>query len=116
MGFFAVEPPLRLKAGHVRFMGYLLDPSKGGLNFLLCRKDETDIYGEWKVCRTRLSALLANPRKWHQGAEPFGFDSPKDAREIESADHAVHVYQVQFSDDIQAAFLQVVSDAISRGR
>ena len=82
-----------------------------GLNFLLLRKDEYDLYGRWVVCRVRNSPLSS---KRYRDIEPFGFCDQKEIQEIEKADRALHVYTVTFNDKIQESFLEVVLFAMRR--
>lgn len=111
--FFSIDPPLTLKAGQVRYAAVLQDADKAGLNYLLCRSGVDDLYGIWKVCRVK-NSVLVDPRKLPSRSEPFGFDNAKDMQEIELAERAMHIYTVEFSNEIQDTFLQVALEAMRR--
>jgi serine/threonine protein kinase len=113
--FFSIDPPLTLKEGQVRYAAVLQDADKAGLNYLLCRESTSDLYGVWKTCRVKHSALV-DPRKLRPRPQPFGFDNAKDMQEIELAERAMHVYTVEFSEEIQDTFLQVALEAMRRGK
>jgi len=109
LDFFWIDPPLNLPTGQVRFAGILSDSSYAGLNYLLCRSDEADLYGKWVTCKVRYSAFVSKKR-----LEPFGFNDAREIRNIEVAAHAIHTYVPRFGDDLEDAFLQVALDAIQR--
>ena len=111
LDFFSINKPVNLKNGNVRFAACLHDSDGAGLNFLLLRKDEYDLYGRWVVCRVRNSPLSS---KRYRDIEPFGFCDQKEIQEIEKADRALHVYTVTFNDKIQESFLEVVLFAMRR--
>jgi NIMA (never in mitosis gene a)-related kinase/serine/threonine-protein kinase len=112
LGFDWIEPPLSLSRGKVRFYGLLKDEEGAGLNYLLCRKDESDLYGSWVVCRSTYSGAV-DRRKVPARVEPFGFGG-REMREIQVADQAMHVYQTEFERDLRDAFLQVALAALRR--
>lgn len=112
LGFDWIEPALSLKVGEVRFFGLLKHDDGAGLNYLLCRRDESDLYGEWKVCRVRQSPLV-DPGKMPRRLEPFGL-GVDDVRHIQMADEAMHIYNSEFSEDLQDAFLQTALSAMRR--
>lgn len=114
LGFDWIDPPLSLKVGQVRFLGLLKDDDGAGVNYLLCRTDESDLYGKWKVCRITQSPLV-HPGKMPRRLEPFGL-GVDDARHIQAADEAMHIYNTDFSDDLQDAFLQAALRAMRRRR
>jgi hypothetical protein len=113
--FFSIDPPLTLKAGQVGYAAVLQDADKAGLNYLLCRSGADDLYGVWKVCRVK-NSVLVDPRKLPPRPQPFGFDNAKDMQEIELAERAMHIYTVEFSDEIRDTFLQVALEAMRRGK
>lgn len=113
--FFSIDPPLTLKAGQVGYAAVLQDADKAGLNYLLCRSGADDLYGAWKVCRVK-NSVLVDPRKLPPRPQPFGFDNAKDMQEIELAERAMHIYTVEFSDEIRDTFLQVALEAMRRGK
>ena len=110
LSFFWVEPELNLKQGKVRFASYVTDTEGAGFNLLLCRKDETDLYGNWVVTHVKSSALARRKRE----IEPFGFDTSEGLHEIEKADHAMHVFEVEYSNDIKEAFFSLARSLIQR--
>lgn len=112
--FFWVDPPLDLKVGHVRFVGHLADPAGAGLNYLLCRMQESDIYGKWVACLVRVSPAV-DRRKMTKGPEPFGLPR-EEMHEIQVADEAMHVYQVEFSEDVAGSFLRAALESMQRRR
>lgn len=107
--FFSIDPPLNLRRGMVRFAGLLTDSDGAGVNYLLCRNDANDLYGTWQVCRATQNPLSRGSSR----LEPFGFDS-RSVHEIERADRAIHVYYVNFSDDLKEAFLETASACMNR--
>jgi serine/threonine protein kinase len=113
--FFSIDPPLTLKEGQVRYAAVLQDADKAGLNYLLCRNGADDLYGVWKICWVKHGALV-DPRKLRPRPQPFGFDNAKDMQEIELAERAMHIYTVEFSEEIQDTFLHVALEAMRRGK
>jgi len=109
LSFFRVDPPLSLRRGHVRYAGHLTDSDGGGVNYLLCRTAPHDLYGEWLVCRARLSPTVKLPPR----PEPFGFPS-QEIHEIERSDLMSHVYYVHFGGDLQEAFLETARACMNR--
>lgn len=112
VGFFWIDPSLKLKVGHVRFAALVLDTDGAGLNYLLCRTDESDLYGRWVACRVRHTIAL-HPHKMRARVEPFGLHV-QDIHEIQVAEDAMHIYRTEFSNDIQGTFLEVALDAMRR--
>jgi len=120
---FWVNPPLSLTTGKVYYVVYMVDNTGSGFNYLLCRNDEKDLYGKWSVCRARNMALV-HPSEIKHRSEPFGFDDGMDfsgdiriqsIRHLELADRSIHIYTVQFSDDIEGAFLELLERAMRHG-
>jgi eukaryotic-like serine/threonine-protein kinase len=111
--FFGVDPPLNLKIGTVRFAAALNDSGYPRLNYLLCRSDESDLYGEWVVCEAKNRAW-AKPEKRHLSPfHRFGFRS-HEIHHIPLAEQAVHVYEIEFNSDVGTAFLNAVSESMDR--
>lgn len=110
--FMRVDPPLKLKRGYVRFVGVLKDQDGAGVHFLLCRKDEKDLYGSWCVCVVNVSGLV--DRRKYSSIEPVTFEDSKKIHEIERADGTMHVYTVTYSDNIKEAVHKVVLESFSR--
>ncbi len=113
LDFFVVDPPLNLKRGQVRFAATLNDSGYPRLNYLLCRRDESDLYGEWIVCEAQNSALVRPEKRYVSPFEPFGFRE-HEIRQIERSERAMHVFTVAFSDDIDKVFLDAISESMSR--
>jgi hypothetical protein len=63
--FFDVQPELKLKRGIVNYAARVTDSDQAGLNFLLCRTDNDDLYDRWVPCEsvTRLSWTPGNCRR-----------------------------------------------------
>ena len=103
--FSQIDPPLNLSVGQVRFAAFLVkinDRNNFGVNYLLCRNSAEDIYGKWVACLTRQNPIVnRKPRP-----EPFAFTG-SDIVEIERADHVAHIYEVEFVEDLEGAFLNV---------
>lgn len=111
--FFEVEPPLNLKRGEVRFAATLLDSGHPRLNYLLCRRDKDDLYGEWIVCEARNRSTVDPNERRSTPFERFGFPS-YDIHEIEKSEGRMHVYEVAFNDDPGESFLRVISESMNR--
>ena len=107
--FFWIDPPIKIRRGRVRFTASLSTSRGFGLNYLLCRKDDSDLYGQWVACRVKRNPISMIGER---GPEPFGFDDPEKMREIEMADRAVNIYVVDFNDDIKKEFLQILSYSV----
>ena len=112
--FSTIEPPLLLRSGTVRFCALLTNSRGVGLNYLLRRTSDQDLYGHWIVCRARLSGF-ADPRRVPPRPYPFGFDFDEIA-EIARSDGGSHIYEVELNDGIADAFLQIVLDAMEAAR
>jgi len=63
----------------------------------------------WRVYRVK-RGLFGDPRQ--RRFEPFSFGDARQIREIEMTDQALHIYQNEFSNEIQEPFLQVALEAI----
>lgn len=111
--FFEVDPPLDLKRGKVSFAATLNDSGHPRLNYLLCRQDESDLYGQWIVCEARNHAFVKPDKRRRSPFEPFGFHQ-HEIRQIEISDHAMHVYTVRFQDNYEEAFLNAISESMNR--
>jgi len=116
--FFTVTPPLNLsgkKLGFVSIAGYLKGVKDTGRNFLWCRESKEDWQGKWIVCRVSTRAALRH----RPGRKPYGvvygFENEKDLREIETSISMMHVYEVDFEDDVRKEFTQVLLDAMKAG-
>ncbi len=59
--FFEVKPELPLKRGKVRFAALVTDLDDSGMNFLLCRTDDQDLYSRWVPLKGRISTIV-DPR------------------------------------------------------
>ncbi len=114
LGFDWIDPPLSLRKGQVRFFGLLKDDDGGGLNYLLCRKDESDLYGKWVACCVTRSPAV-HPRHLPARPEPFGLPR-EEISEIQVAEDAVHIYEVDFTEDVQDAFVHAVLSNMRRQR
>lgn len=113
ISFFHIDPPLHLRAGSVRFAAVVKDDIGAGFNYLLIRKDDSDLYGEWKAYRVSYSALT-NRNRVPKRPPVFGFATPEEMREIEMADMAMHIYALGIRGDVQEVFLELLRDAINR--
>ena len=111
--FFTVSPPLKLKRGTVRYAALVSDLDGGGLNFLLCRTDDSDLYGRWVPLRASLSALV-DPRRIGPRAQPFGFEQGE-MKDIELAEGAMHIFNLDYPEtSLGEAFLDVVRQTMER--
>jgi serine/threonine protein kinase len=111
---FDVEPALTLKRGEVRFAALLQNPDGSSLNFLLCRRDSSDLYGTWIPCRARVNALIDRSRGSYPSVEPFGFDAA-DMYHVATADQSMHAYDLDFpGQSIGDLFLEAVQAAMKR--
>lgn len=103
ISFFEVDPPLALDQHRVRFAARVADSNGCGFNLLL-RRQPTDQYGEWSMCRVR--ALWG---RIHRNCKYFGFDA-SEIIEIERGHHARHVYVPEFSNNVDEALSAFVSE------
>jgi eukaryotic-like serine/threonine-protein kinase len=110
--FFEVNPPLNLPSGQVRFAAMLYDSGYPRLNYLLSRSDEDDLYGSWVVCEARYNALVAAEKRLSP-IEPFGFHDHT-IHAIETSSRSMHVFEVEFTDEIEASLLKAISDSMTR--
>jgi hypothetical protein len=111
--FFEVEPAMKLKRGIVRFAALVRGQDGAGLNFLLCRSDDADLYGRWVPLSGTVSAIM-DPRRVPPRPEPFGFDRDG-MRDVMLADRAVHIYILHWPEGAPGdAFLQAAHQAMQR--
>jgi serine/threonine protein kinase len=115
VNFFKVDPPLTLKRGNVRFAALVRDQNGGGLNFLLCRSDDGDLYGRWVPIRVNISVLV-DPRRYPPREQPFGFDQ-SEIKEIGRAEGAMHIFKLDYPEaPVGDVFLQAVRETMARGK
>ena len=107
--FFWLKSEMNLKRGKVRFGGVVSSITQAGFNLLLVRNNEEDIYGKWTVALVRNSKLV-KPRTQ---IEPFGFNNSNDILEIERADHAMHIYTVEYDDNMISQIIELISFEIN---
>ena len=100
IAFFTVDPPLKLRSGFVRYAGVARDARGCGFNLLLVRNADDDNYGDWSVCKVRVSAISSY--RHGAGCTEFGF-GPGEITEIGRAERAMHIYTVSFSSDVHPA-------------
>jgi eukaryotic-like serine/threonine-protein kinase len=113
LNFFKVDPPLKLKRGTVRFAALVKDNEGGGLNFLLCRSDDVDLYGRWIPLRVTLNTF-AKAHRARNRPQPFGFDETE-MNNIAQADGGMHVYNLDWPETSAAdAFLLSARQTIER--
>lgn len=108
--FFSIDPPLNLDKQTVRLAAQISDPDKAGFNCLLLKNIETDLYGQWRVCKVRHAAGLGPA---YARIEPFGLDE-RNIRHIEMAYNANHIYQLDWSSDVGEAFCETLLNALRR--
>ena len=113
VNFFEPESPLKLKCGAVRFVAFVQDQDRAGLNYLLCRSDDTDLYGHWVPVSGTISACV-DPRKVLPRPEPFGFDQ-RGMKDLKLSDYAMHIYVLNWlTVSASEAFLQTAHRAMER--
>jgi serine/threonine protein kinase len=111
--FFTVSPPLKLKRGTVRYAALVSDLDGGGLNFLLCRTDGSELYGRWVPLRASPSALL-DPRRIGPRAQPFGLEQGE-MKHISLAESAMHIFNLDYPEtSLGEAFLDAVRQTMAR--
>lgn len=110
LSFLSLDPPLNLKRGSVGFAAVVHDPVEPRLNFLLCRRSASDLYGEWLACEVNFVPVRRH--RIRREYEPFGFEDEQELREIEVSDRAMHIYTFKLRDDIKIAFLEVIHNSI----
>ena len=98
--FFDVQPELKLKRGIARYAALVQDMDGAGLNLLLCRTDDDDLYGRWVPVRINISALV-DPRKLPPRPQPFGFEAGE-IKEIGRAEGAMHIYTLDWPESVAA--------------
>jgi eukaryotic-like serine/threonine-protein kinase len=113
LSFFWIEPPLVLRSGSVRFAGVLEDSRLSGLNLLLVRRDANDLYGQWIACKVTENPQL-RPEARTGRTQPFGFRDAREIREIESADRATHIFEIEYRTEVQKEFGAVIDMALRR--
>lgn len=105
--FLDVTPPIIL-ANHnwqISLAAYLVSKVGYGLNLLLCREHENDLYGNWYCCKVSQNPLMAKPRP----LEPFAFKNNQDMQDhLAKSDEMMHSYQVNFSSDIRENFINLI--------
>ncbi|QEL14827.1 serine/threonine-protein kinase [Limnoglobus roseus] len=111
--FFDVQPVLKLKRGVARYAALVVDMDGAGLNFLLFRSDEDDLYGRWVPVRINISAIV-DPRKMPPRPQPFGFEAGE-IKEIGRAEGAMHIYTLDWPEgSCGEAFLQAAHQTMQR--
>ncbi len=116
LSFRRLAPPVELTRGSVRVFAYLADQDGVGFNYLLIRKNEDDIYGEWQICTVGHSPLV-NPNKPRRAAEAFGFETGREFREeMCFSEHTMHIYTYEFAQAEPTHFAEIVRDLIKRRR
>lgn len=110
--FFKLNPPMKFQRGSCRIFGHLRVDNGLGYNYLLLRKDNDDIYGQWFICKISISGL-ADPRKYPRRLEPFGFQNETEFREhMRYAEGVMHVYNYEWETSGQTQFLEIVAQFI----
>lgn len=107
LDFFQIDPPLVLEIGQVRLAAALKDQDQSRLNYILCRRDANDLYGTWKVCQVDIGLIVGEVSRKH---ELIGLSDAITMRVMEKAD----AKYVHIGDNVEDAFLQVITDAISQ--
>jgi hypothetical protein len=111
--FFNVQPELKLNRGIARYAALITDSDGAGLNFLLIRKDDDDLYGKWVPVRINISALV-DPRKLTPRTQPFGFEAGE-INELGRAEGAMQIYTLDWPGvGCGEAFLQAAHQTMQR--
>jgi hypothetical protein len=111
--FFEVEPAMKLKRGLVHYAALVSDQDRAGLNFLLCRGGDTDLYGRWVPLRATISVIV-DPRRMAPRPEPFGFEQGE-MKDVAVADFAMHVFVMDYPEvSAGEAFLQAAHRTMQR--
>lgn len=111
--FFDVQPELKLRRGVARHAALVQDMDGAGLNFLLSRTDDDDLYGRWVPVRVSISALV-DPRKLPPRPQPFGFEAGQ-ITEIGLAEGAMHIYTLDWPEvSCGEALLQAAHQTMQR--
>ena len=109
--FFDITPTIHLtrRKWNIRSAAIVSISDGRGFNLLLCRGEE-DLYGKWVVCDVTVSPLVGMNRRRPQ---PFGFDNNTQVQqELEKSDIAMHIYQLDFSENVQGKFLELIETAM----
>lgn|GEM_PF-4750528 len=105
--------PEPLKRGKVRFAALVSDLDRSGMNFLLCRTNDEDLYGRWVPLKGRISAIV-NPRRYAPRPEPFGFEQGE-MKDVALCDRAMHIFNIDYLEVAAGeAFLQTVQTTLQR--
>lgn len=116
--FFTVTPPLNLSRKNLGFVpvaGYLKGVKDTGRNFLWCRENKEDWQGKWIACRVSTRAALRQKPDRKPFGIVYGFENEKDLREIETSISMMHVYEVDFEEDVRKEFTQILLEAMKTG-
>lgn len=108
---------VRIRDEHV-IGGGLLESHVSGVNLVLVKDSNDDLYGRWVAFAIRINAIAGNParfmREYSLTTVPFGFKRPDDLwKEIYFAGGGLHVFTYERREDVADVIRAVLKSAVT---